>query len=131
MKLGAHITRNKIIVSAMWPGSFQMCETRKHVCKLCGNYKRSPGAPHNRHFAKRRSCDGAQPPPRETRELVAVIEASEVELQDRGVDLAQGFFEERPRDFGHRLGTWLQQWLRGEAPTVADALICDDAAVLK
>jgi len=67
----------------------------------------------------------------ETSELVAVIEASEVELQDRGVDLAERFFEERPRIFGHRLGSWLQQWLRGEAPTVADALVCHDASVLK
>ena len=65
------------------------------------------------------------------KELVAVIEASEVELQDRGVDLAERFFEERPRAFGHRLGTWLQQWLKGEAPTVADALVCHDASVLK
>ena len=63
-------------------------------------------------------------------ELVAVIEASEVELQNRGLDLAERFFEERPRDFGHRLGSWLQQWLRGEAPTVADALVCHDASVL-
>ena len=67
----------------------------------------------------------------ETGELVAVIETSEVELQDRGVDLAERFFEERPRVFGHRLGTWLQQWLKGEAPTVADALVCHDASVLK
>ncbi len=72
----------------------------------------------------------SQPPARETRELVAVIEATEVELQNRGVDLAERFFEERPRDFGHRLGSWLQQWLRGEAPTVADALVCHDASVL-
>jgi CHAD domain-containing protein len=90
------------------------------------------GRSHDLYFlGERLRCDGAQPPPRETRELVAVIEASEVELQDRGVDLAKRFFEERPRDFGHRLGTWLQQWLRGEAPTVADALVCDDASVLK
>jgi len=41
----------------------------------------------------------------------AVIEATEVELQNRGLDLAERFFEERPRDFGHRLGAWLQQWL--------------------
>ncbi len=67
----------------------------------------------------------------ETHELVKVIEASELELQERGVDLAERFFEERPRAFGHRLGGWLQQWLKGEAPTVADALVCDDVGVLK
>ena len=90
------------------------------------------GRLHDLNFlGERLRCDGAQPPPRETRELVAVIEAGEVELQNRGVDLAERVFEERPRDFGHRLGTWLQQWLRGEAPTVADALVCHDTSVLK
>ena len=90
------------------------------------------GRLHDLYFlGERLRCNGAQPPPRETRELVAVIEASEVELQNRGIDLAERVFEERPRDFGHRLGTWLQQWLKGEAPTVADALVCDDASVLK
>jgi len=67
----------------------------------------------------------------ETHELLTMLEASEVELQSRGVDLAERFFEERPRAFGHRLGSWLQQWLKGEAPTVADALVCHDARVLR
>src|SRR5512133_1025716 len=75
--------------------------------------------------------DDGQTPGQETRELVAVIETSEVELQNRGLDLAERFFEERPRAFGHRLGTWLQHWFKGEAPTVADALVCRDASVLK
>ncbi|MGB8804369.1 MAG: CHAD domain-containing protein, partial [Chthoniobacterales bacterium] len=75
--------------------------------------------------------DDGQTPGQETRELVAVIETSEVELQNRGLDLAERFFEERPRAFGHRLGTWLQHWFKGEAPTVADALVCHDASVLK
>jgi CHAD domain-containing protein len=89
------------------------------------------GRSHDLYFlGERLRRDDGQPPTRETRELVAVIEATEVELQNRGLDLAERFFEERPRDFGHRLGTWLQQWLRGEAPTVADALVCHDASVL-
>jgi len=89
------------------------------------------GRSHDLYFlGERLRRDDAQPPARETRELVAVIEASEVELQNRGLDLAERFFEERPRAFGHRLGSWLQQWLRGEAPTVADALVCHDASVL-
>jgi len=89
------------------------------------------GRSHDLYFlGERLRRDDGQPPARETRELVAVIEATEVELQNRGLDLAERFFEERPRDFGHRLGTWLQQWLRGEAPTVADALVCHDASVL-
>jgi CHAD domain-containing protein len=88
------------------------------------------GRSHDLHFlGERLRRDDGQA--EETGELVAVIEASEVELQNRGVDLAERFFEERPRVFGHRLGTWLQQWLKGEAPTVADALVCHDASVLK
>ena len=90
------------------------------------------GRSHDLYFlGERLRRDDGQTPGQETRELVTVIEASEVELQGRGVDLAERFFEERPRAFGHRLGTWLQQWLKGEAPTVADALVCHDASVLK
>jgi CHAD domain-containing protein len=89
------------------------------------------GRSHDLYFlGERLRRDDGQTSGQETQELVAVIEASEMELQDRGVDLAERFFEERPRVFGHRLGTWLQQWLRGEAPTVADALVCHDASVL-
>ena len=90
------------------------------------------GRSHDLYFlGERLRRHDAQAPDRERRELVAVIDASELELQSRGVDLAERFFEERPRAFGHRLGTWLQQWLNGEAPTVADALVCHDASVLK
>ena len=90
------------------------------------------GRSHDLYFlGERLRRDDGQTSGQETRELVAVIEASEVELQHRGVDLAERFFEERPRTFGHRLGSWLQHWLRGDAPTVADALVCDDASVLK
>ena len=56
--------------------------------------------------------------------LIAVIDTSEMELQKRSVDLAEHFFDERPRDFGNRLSGWLQQWIRGKAPNVADALVC-------
>ena len=90
------------------------------------------GRSHDLYFlGERLRREDGQPSRQETRELVAVIEASEVELQDRGLDLAERFFEERPRAFGHRLGSWLQHWLRGDAPTVADALVCQDASVLK
>jgi CHAD domain-containing protein len=90
------------------------------------------GRSHDLYFlGERLRRDDGQTSGQETSELVAVIEASEVELQDRGLDLAERFFEERPRAFGQRLGSWLQQWLRGEAPTVADALVCHDASVLK
>lgn len=90
------------------------------------------GRSHDLYFlGERLRRDDGQTAGQETGDLVAVIEASEVELQDRGVDLAERFFEERPRVFGHRLGSWLQLWLKGEAPTVADALVCHDAGVLK
>src|SRR5437899_10859322 len=89
------------------------------------------GRSHDLYFlAERLRRDDGQPPARVKRELVAVIEATEVELQNRGLDLEERLFKERPRDFGHRLGIWLQQWLRGEAPSVADALVCHDASVL-
>lgn len=90
------------------------------------------GRSHDLYFlGERLRRDDEQAPARETGELVAVIEASEVELQNRGLDLAERFFAERPRAFGHRLGTWLQQWLSAEAPTVADALVCHDTGILK
>ncbi len=89
------------------------------------------GRSHDLHFlGERLRRDDLPSSSRETQELVAVIERSEVELQKRGVDLGEHFFEERPRDFGNRLGGWLRQWLDGETPTVADALVCDDATVL-
>jgi CHAD domain-containing protein len=90
------------------------------------------GRSHDLYFLRERlRREDAHAPAREMRQLVAVIGASEVELQNRGLDLAERFFEERPRAFGHRLGTWLQQWLSGEAPTVADALVCHDPSILK
>lgn len=85
------------------------------------------GRSHDLHFLgdRVRSKD-SRPSQREARELMAVIETSEVELQNRGIDLAEHFFEERPRDFGNRLGGWLQQWMKGETPSLADALVCKD-----
>jgi CHAD domain-containing protein len=83
------------------------------------------GRSHDLHFlGERLRRHDSNPSPQEACVLVAVIEASEVELQKRSVDLAAHFFDERPRDFGNRLGGWLLHWIKGEAPTVADALIC-------
>jgi CHAD domain-containing protein len=83
------------------------------------------GRSHDLHFlgARLRRND-SKPSEREARALIAVIDTSEMELQKRSVDLAGHFFDERPRDFGSRLSSWLQQWIRGEAPNVADALVC-------
>src|SRR5438105_6944954 len=69
------------------------------------------GRSHDLYFlGERLRRDDAKPPARETRELVAVIEASGAELQTRGVDLAERLCEERPRAVGPRLGTWLPEW---------------------
>src|SRR2546423_2484830 len=80
------------------------------------------GRSHDLYFlGERLRRDDGQTPGQETHELVAVIEASEVELQDRGVDLAERFFEERPRAFVHLLCTSSHQWLLGGMPTVTAA----------
>ncbi|HEY2103516.1 MAG TPA: CHAD domain-containing protein [Chthoniobacterales bacterium] len=83
------------------------------------------GRSHDLHFlGERLRRDDSNPSPAEAHALVAVIEKSELELQKRSVDVAAHFFDERPKDFGNRLGGWLLEWIKGEAPTVADALIC-------
>jgi hypothetical protein len=53
-----------------------------------------------------------------------------MELQNRGLDLAERFFEERPRDFGHRLRHLAATVAQRRSTTVADALVCHDASVL-
>src|SRR5437763_12140166 len=53
------------------------------------------GRSHDLYFlGERLRRDDAQTAGQETRELVAVIEVSELKLQDRGVDLAERFFKE-------------------------------------
>jgi len=89
------------------------------------------GRSHDLHFlGERLRRDDASTSANETHALMAVISTSELELQKRGVDLAEHFFDERPRDFGNRLAGWLEHWRDGQAPTVADALICDDPDIL-
>jgi len=83
------------------------------------------GRSHDLHFlGDRLRRNDSKPSEREAGALIAVIDTSEMELQKRSVDLAGHFFDERPRDFGNRLSSWLQEWIRGEAPNVADALVC-------
>ncbi len=60
---------------------------------------------------------------REGHELLAVIEASQSDLQRGAADLAERFYAERPRDFGARLETWLDEWEAAKSPSVADALV--------
>jgi CHAD domain-containing protein len=60
---------------------------------------------------------------RESHELLAVIEASQSDLQRGAGDLAERFYAERPRDFGARVVAWLDAWVAVESPSVADALV--------
>lgn len=84
------------------------------------------GRSHDLHFLRERlGRDSAYSSAMEVFKLMAVIQKTEAELQDRAVDLASRFFEERPRDFGRCLGVWLEDWMAGKAPNVADALICE------
>jgi CHAD domain-containing protein len=54
--------------------------------------------------------------------LLAVIEVSQQDLQRGAGDLAERFFAERPRDFGERLLSWLDEWHDSRSGSVAVAL---------
>jgi CHAD domain-containing protein len=60
---------------------------------------------------------------RESRELLAVIEASASDLQQAAAELAERFFAERPRDFGGRLASWLGNWMDAKSPSLANELV--------
>jgi len=55
--------------------------------------------------------------------LLAVIEASQSDLQRDATDLGERFYTERPRDFGTRIASWLDNWVGGKSPSLADALV--------
>ena len=59
---------------------------------------------------------------REGHELLAVVEVSQGDLQRGAAELAGHFFAERPRDFGSRVATWLEDWKGEPSPSVAAAL---------
>ena len=63
----------------------------------------------------------------EHRELLAVIEASQSDLQRGAGDLAERFYSERPRDFGARVGAWLERWAVTNSPSMADTLVNNNA----
>ena len=69
---------------------------------------------------------GSQPWQREANELLAVIEASEAELERGAAELAERFFAERPREFGDRLANWFHIWTNGKLPSVAGALVAGE-----
>jgi CHAD domain-containing protein len=68
---------------------------------------------------------------REGHELLAVIEASQSDLQRGAADLAERFYAERPRNLGARIATWLDTWIVAESPSVAEALVNSDADVVR
>ena len=62
---------------------------------------------------------------REAHGLLAVIEASESDLQRAAAELAGRFFGEKPRDFGARVSSWLGDWAKIDSASVADELLQD------
>jgi len=60
---------------------------------------------------------------REGHKLLAVIKVSQGDLQRGAAELAEHFFAERPRDFGHRIASWLDNWESEIAPSLAEALV--------
>lgn len=68
---------------------------------------------------------------REGHELLAVIEASQSDLQRGAADLAERFYAERPRNLGARIATWLDTWIVAESPSVAEALVNNDADIVR
>ena len=49
--------------------------------------------------------------------------ASQEDLQRGAAELAEHFFAERPRDFGYRIVSWLEDWEKDAAPSLAEELI--------
>ncbi len=68
---------------------------------------------------------------REGHELLAVIEASQSDLQRGAADLAERFYSERPRNIGAQIATLLDTWIVAESPSVAETLMNNDAYVVR
>ena len=60
---------------------------------------------------------------REGHKLLAVIEVSQGDLQRGAAELAEHFFAERPRDFGARVASWLEDWEDETSPSLAQELV--------
>jgi CHAD domain-containing protein len=60
---------------------------------------------------------------REGHKLLALIEVSQCDLQRGAAELAGHFFAERPRDFGERLASWLEDWESDESPSILEKLV--------
>jgi CHAD domain-containing protein len=59
----------------------------------------------------------------EGHKLLAVIEVSQSDLQRGAAELAEHFFAERPRDFGSRVTSWLQEWAGKSSHSLSKALV--------
>src|SRR5882724_6403307 len=83
------------------------------------------GRAHDLSFlgARLRSEHGNSEWQREGHKLLAVIEVSQIDLQRGAAELAQHFFAERPRDFGCRIATCLQDWDGKSSHSLAEALV--------
>ena len=83
------------------------------------------GRAHDLSFlgARLRNEHGKSQWQREGHKLLAIIEVSQSDLQRGAAELAQHFFAERPRDFGSRVTSWLQEWESKSAHSLAEALV--------
>jgi len=83
------------------------------------------GRAHDLSFLGDRLRDGDQESEweREGHKLLAVIEVSQEDLQRGAAELAEHFFAERPRDFGARVASWLEDWENKTARTPVEALV--------
>ena len=59
---------------------------------------------------------------REGHKLLAVIEVSQGDLQRGAAELAEHFFAERPRDFGDRIGGYLEDWENDASSSIPEKL---------
>jgi len=83
------------------------------------------GRAHDLSFlgARLRTEHGKSKWQREGQRLLAIIEVSQSDLQRGAAELAQHFFAERPRDFGSRVTTWLQEWENKSSHSLAEELV--------
>ena len=84
------------------------------------------GRAHDLSFlSERLRCEDRQAAwEREGQRLLVLIEVNQVDLQRGAAELADHFFAERPRDFGARLASWLEDWEDNpSSSSIAEALV--------
>jgi CHAD domain-containing protein len=60
---------------------------------------------------------------REGHKLLALIEVSQGDLQRAAAELAERFFAQRPRDFGGRIASSLDDWATAKSTSLAEELV--------